>query len=268
MKIKLLGTGAADGIPSPFGTDRISAHARAVKGKEIRTRSGAIVDGTIKIDLSPDTYMQLLRENLSATDWTALFFTHSDDDHLAVSEIQYALEPFIDNPYLPYTIFANRDVADLIRARYPGWPIEIRETRSYECYQHLDYRVTTIQATHLSDEDCHNFIFQRDSKTLLYATDTGLWSEKTWQFLERFRLDALVIECTDGFNPSPYIGHLSLEECLDVVTRLRKSGILHSEAQVVTTHHGVRGNATHEELIVALAPHGIQAGFDGMTIDV
>lgn len=268
MVLRLLGTGAADGIPTPFGDDRVSSYARKHCGKEIRTRSGAIVDETIKIDLSCDTYGQLIRDGLNAYDWTALFFTHSDDDHLAVSEIQYALDPFTSQRFLPYTIYANATVAEIIRNRYPKWPIEIIQTQSFQCYEHLDYRITPIKATHISDEDCHNLIFQKDGKTVLYATDTGIWHNDTWSFLQNFTLDALVIECTDGFNPTPYEGHLSLHECVEVVQRLRSAAILASNSRVVTTHHSVRGMATHEELVDALRPHNIQAGFDGLTIEV
>jgi phosphoribosyl 1,2-cyclic phosphate phosphodiesterase len=268
MRLRLLGTGAADGIPTPFGEDRVSRHARKVRGKDIRTRSGAIVDDTIKIDLSSDTYTQLNREGLSGSDWTALFFTHSDDDHVAVAEIQYALDPFTSNRFLPYTIFANSVVARIIRERYPKWPIEVVITESFKCYEHLDYRITPIKATHISDEDCHNLLIQKQGKTLLYATDTGIWGEPTWKFLQAFKLDALVIECTDGFDPTPYEGHLSLHECVEVVQRLRSLDIVDPETRVITTHHSVRGLATHHELEEALKPHGIEPGYDGMAIDV
>lgn len=268
MVLRLLGTGAADGIPTPFGDDRVSSHARKHGGKNIRTRSGAIVDDTIKIDLSCDTYGQLVREGLNGFDWTALFFTHSDDDHLALAEIQYALDPFTSHKFLPYTIFANATVRALIKERYPKWPIEIVETASYQTYCHLDYQVTPIRATHISDEDCHNLIFQKDGKTILYATDTGLWSDQTWSCLSDYKLDALVLECTDGFDPTPYEGHLSLHECVEVVDKLRTKGILLWDSQVVTTHHSVRGLATHDELVEALAPHQIVTGYDGIAIEV
>ena len=59
MQVRLLGTGGSDGIPAFYGNDRVSAHARKVRGKEMRTRSAALVDGTLKIDLGPDTLCQL-----------------------------------------------------------------------------------------------------------------------------------------------------------------------------------------------------------------
>ncbi len=267
MNIRLLGTGAADGIPSFYGNDDVSRYARQHGGKDVRSRSAAIVDGTIKIDLPPDTLMQMRRDGVCACDWTALLFTHSDDDHFAPSELQYSLIPFTELDHLPYTIFANDVVSKRIRQRYPEWPMEIVETRSFECFEHCGYRFIPVKATHITDEDCHNFLIQREGKTLLYATDTGIWSEETFAFLDQFRVDALILECTDGVDPTPYEGHLDISECIMIVGRLRTMGVLKDGSRVVTTHHSVRGLARHCDLEAAFAGHGIEPGFDGMLIE-
>ena len=101
MNIRLLGTGAADGIPGFFGNDMVSRYARENGGKDVRTRSAALIDGVLKIDFPPDTLTQVQRDLLDALDWTGLVFTHSDDDHFAVDELQYALFPFTDLDHLP-----------------------------------------------------------------------------------------------------------------------------------------------------------------------
>jgi phosphoribosyl 1,2-cyclic phosphate phosphodiesterase len=268
MEILLLGTGAADGIPGYFLDDRVSRHAREHGCKDVRSRCAAIIDGEVKIDLGPDTMMQLRNEDLSARDWSALFFTHSDDDHLSVADLQYALVPFTREFFMPFTIYGNKSVAEIIHERYPDWPIEVVQTESYACYQHGPYRIVTIRATHIPGEDCHNLIIERGGKQILYASDTGWWSEETWAYLKQFQLDALVIECTDGFAGSPYDGHLDVESCIAAVERLRKEGVLRKDSRVVTTHHSSRGDATHAELERALYQHGIEVGYDGMRIAV
>jgi len=268
MQIRLLGTGASDGIPAFFSDSIVSEYARKHGGKDVRSRAAALIDGQIKIDLGPDTYLQCVQNGLDPQDWTALIFTHSHEDHFAVSELQYGLIPFTTREYLEYPIYCNATIRASIRGRYPQWPLEIKETQSYLSFEHLDYTITPFAANHKDDEDSQNLIFQREGKTLIYATDTGVYPERTFEFLQRFSVDLLVIECTDGFHPSGYHGHLSIESCAKVVGRLRKQGTLPKGSRIITTHHGHAGGATHEQLMEALAPHGMEPGFDGMVIEV
>jgi len=268
MNIRLLGTGAADGIPGFFGNDMVSRHARDNGGKDVRSRTAALVDGVLQIDFPPDTLSQLQRYALDAREWTAVLFTHSDDDHLAVNEFQYALIPFTEMDNLPYSIFANPHVCAEIRQRYPDWPMDLTETKSFEGFAHGPYMVMPVKATHIADEDCQNLIIQKDGKALLYATDTGIWPEETFAFLKHYRFDLLVIECTDGFTKSTYNGHLNIDGVLQTVARLRTDGILDGASRVVTTHHGHHGNARHCDLERVFLPHGIEPGYDGMLIEI
>lgn len=268
MKIRLLGTGAADGIPGWFSDSDVSAHARLHGGKDVRTRSGALIDGHLKIDLPPDTAWQMQRDGLDARDWTGLVFTHSHDDHLAVDEVQYGLYPFNNREVLGYSIYGNAQVCARIEARYPDWPIELTVTRSFESFTHMDYTITPVRATHGEGEDTQNLLIERAGKTLLYATDTGIWEEPTWQFLADRRLDLLVLECTEGVSGTQYHGHLDTDECRDVVRRLRSMGTLGPRTPVVTTHHSHQGSATHAQLEAILGEEGMMVGYDGLEINL
>ena len=52
MKIQYLGTAAAEGIPAIFCDCKTCQKARKLGGKEIRTRSQAIIDDRLLIDFS------------------------------------------------------------------------------------------------------------------------------------------------------------------------------------------------------------------------
>lgn len=268
MNLKLLGTGAADGIPAFCSDSAASQWARSHGGKDVRTRAAALLDGEIKLDLGPDTLAQIQRENLNCADWTAAVFTHSDEDHLAVSELQYFLYPFIENEAMPFTIYGNAYVLKKIEARYPGWPMELVETVPFERYSIGGTTLTPVAAMHgCEGEQAHNLVFERDGKKLVYATDTGIWPDVTFEFLTNAAMDLLVIECTDGLQPCDYHGHLDIARLLSVVERLSRSGGLADAARIVTTHHKHTGGR-HCDLVKALAKHGIEVGFDGMTLNV
>jgi phosphoribosyl 1,2-cyclic phosphate phosphodiesterase len=128
--------------------------------------------------------------------------------------------------------------------------------------------VTPIRAKHGAEgEDAQNLIIERDGRSLLYATDTGIWEEPTWEFLQDYRLDLLVLECTEGFVLTPYNGHLDIEEFRQVVARLRDIGTVTDSTKIVTTHHSHNGEATHTELEAALGPEGVVVGYDGLVIE-
>jgi phosphoribosyl 1,2-cyclic phosphate phosphodiesterase len=262
VTIKLLGTGAADGIPGFYAKDRVSQFARSAGGKDVRTRSAALVDGALKIDLPPDTLVHLHQNRLDARDWSALLFTHSHEDHCAVSEIQYALYPFTELEQLPFQIFGNRTIRDKVGARYPDWPIDFVEFLAFQVQPHANYRITPIPAHHEPNEACFNLLIERDKK-LLYATDTGIWEDPVFEFLAGKSLDCLVIECTEGFSASDYDGHLNIAELTEVLERLHASGAINDETDVFTTHHAHTGNGTHAELEEALAPLGAKPAYDG-----
>ncbi len=268
MTIRLLGTGGADGIPALFGDDPVSTWSREHGGSEIRTRAAALVDDGLKIDLPPENSAQLLRNNLQACDWDLLLFTHSDDDHLTLSELQYALFPFTESFESPFPIFANPTVLDEIRRRYPDWPLELHEIRSFCPFESAGYRINPLRARHTPGEDCFNFLIERGGRRLVYATDTGVWSDETFEALKGAALHLLVIECTNAFQPSSYLGHLDLDGLGYVLNRLRATGAVTADTRVVTTHHAAQGGARHCDLHAALAPLDAEPGFDGMLIEV
>lgn len=268
MNVRLLGTGAADGIPALFAESRVSDHARRHGGKDVRSRTAALIDGCLKIDLGPDTFAQIVRDGLRPSDWAAVVFTHSDADHFSVRELQYCVFPFTADLYGPFAIYANEAICDEIDLHYPDWPLEVHRTRSFCPFPIADYLVTPVRAYHSAGEDCQNLLIERDGATFLYATDTGVWREESWGFLEARRLDGLVLECTNGMSRSSYWGHLNIEECVGVVERLRAMGTLKPGAPVYTTHHSHEGEMTHDELAAALGPHGIQPGHDGLEFRV
>ncbi len=266
MEILIQGSGAADGVPAFLSNSRVCEYARAHGGKDIRTRCGALIDGHLKLDFGPDTFSQVARDKVVASDWTGIVFTHSHEDHITISELQYMLFSFTPDLFAPATLYGNAVIESKVWERYPDWPFEFIQTRSFESFDHLGYRITPIAAHHKLDEDCHNLLIEHEGKTFLYGTDTGVWHEPTWEFLTGVKIDALVIESTDGKVKSGYHGHLSLDEAVQVTNRLREIGTLASTAPVFTTHHCHYGDATHAELEELLAPHQMAPAYDGLRI--
>jgi phosphoribosyl 1,2-cyclic phosphate phosphodiesterase len=265
VNIHLLGTGGADGIPSFFGNSPLSEHARQHKGKDLRTRSAAVIDDVLKVDFGPDTYVQAATHGLRPRDWKWIVVTHSHFDHFDPGLLQYSLPPFVQLDEPTPEVYGNQHVlAELARSFPSADTITTHLIRSFDGFCVGDYKITPVAAYHKLDEDSMNFIVDRDGRSVLYATDTGVYQEPTWEFLYGKRFDCLIIECTDGFNPSDYWGHLSCDEALGMIAKMREIGCVDAGTKVVTTHHAESGLATHAQLEDFFSPHGVIVGHDGM----
>jgi len=267
VNIRLLGTGGADGVPGLYSDSRVSQYARKNGGRDIRSRSSALVDDCLKLDLGPDTWSQMARDGLDARDWTALLFTHSDADHFAPDELMYTLYPFNDFEFAGFVVYANLKICRRILEKFPEWPVEMRTTKSFERFQHGGYEIFPVRAHHLTEEDAHNFVISDSQSTLLYGTDTGIWDDPTWEALQDIKLDCLILECSEGFASTAYDGHLDANEFEMVLNRLRKQGTVSDQTKVWTTHHSQQGEATYDELCRHFEPMGVNIGYDGVNIE-
>src|ERR1041385_5896031 len=97
MRIQLLGTGSAEGWPGLFCHCDVCRQSRQLGGKNLRSRTSALIDGKLKIDLPPDTHHHAMTHGLDMSAIKHLLFTHGHDDHCAGSELQYLSWMFI--PY-------------------------------------------------------------------------------------------------------------------------------------------------------------------------
>lgn len=272
MEIQLLGTAAAEGWPGLFCRCEACGKARKLRGKNIRTRSGALIDDVLKIDFPPDTLHQALTHNVDLACLQALLFTHAHDDHFCLEELQYLGKHFVippRNSRLP--VYGPPEVMKALSARYglTDVPVELRPLTAWQTAQVGNYRVTPILAQHDPAMMCYNYLIEdADGATLLYATDTGWYEDATRNFLRSTKFDGVVIECTNGPKESDYTGHLGIAQVLALREEWIQSGSLAPESPFVTTHFSHHGGLMHDELEAALAPHKIKPAYDGMRFTV
>ena len=88
MKFRYLGTAAAEGFPAVFCNCEYCNVARKTGGKNIRTRSQAVIDDDLLIDFPPDTYSHALLTGLNLGKIKHLLVTHSHMDHFFPQEFE------------------------------------------------------------------------------------------------------------------------------------------------------------------------------------
>jgi phosphoribosyl 1,2-cyclic phosphate phosphodiesterase len=275
VRVRLLGTAAAEGWPAVFCRCPHCQRARTLGGKDIRRRASASVDGIFQFDFGPDAYAQVLAGH-DASAVEHLILTHSHHDHLAPADLDMRRPPFAHGVPGPLHVWGNARCLDRIRAALgdPGrCGIELHQVQPFVAAPLGDATLIPLLADHDPQEDCLLYLFGRGGRWLLYGHDSGIFPEATWSYLARwarepgYRLDLALLDCTNGPRPGER-NHMGLPANAVVRRRLLEMGAAGPRTRFVATHFSHNGGACHAELEAAAAPLGLEVAYDGMELDV
>ncbi len=274
MRIKLLGTAAAEGFPAIYCVCPACLEARRKGGPNIRTRSGAIIDEDLKLDYGPDTMAHVYAHNLRLDRMRYLLVTHSHEDHFTPWEFFTRRPGFshLEPGTPPVAVYGNAKVGSMLRPAdlepvdgVPAWTFT--EVRHGETYEMGDYRVTAVHANHDPAEACMVYVIQKEGRTLLYGHDSGCYSEASWEVLRRFRFDCVIMDCT--FGPlSHEDGHMGFPQNRQIRERMLREGMAGEKTVFVSTHYSHNGLADYDEMVRLAQGSGILISYDGMEIQV
>ena len=275
MKLLFLGTGASSGIPSPFSDDFVSEYARKKKGKEMRMRSSALIDGVMMLDVSPDLVACTQKYNLRLNGLKYLLVTHSHSDHLNAEDL--AVRRWLKNKDAKLQhlqICASNSATQLIEAKLKEYRTQetctIFHPKAFETQALDPYLVTPIPVEHMLDEDCYTYLIEKDGKSIFYCTDTGELYEETFAYLKNAnkKIDIVIFDCTYGFLTENYGGHMNLTQVRKMKSRLEEIGAIGAKSRVYLTHIATSGLATHKALVKEAKKSKIKVAYDGMRIKI
>ena len=268
MKIKILGTAAAEAWPGIFCNCPTCEQVRKIKGKNIRTRSSIIVDDTCQFDGGFDNFMHSLYEGVDFTKVRDIFISHEHEDHFFPADISIVL--YDEN----ISLHCNQGTINRLLAlediptEYTGVNLVVKG----DVIKTKDgHKITAIKAEHNGDQtDQLNYIIEYKGKTCAYLTDTGLYTdEETWDFLGKFKFDCIISECTSGWADALPIYHQTFKGVLKLKERLLKMGSITEETPFYITHFSHNCNCpTHEEMERRANPHNINVCYDGLEIEI
>ena len=271
MKIQFLGTAAAEGVPAFFCNCPVCREAFEKGGRQARSRSGALIDGVLKLDFGPDTYHHILAHHLDTENWKSVLITHSHEDHFVPSEILYRREGFaqVAEDSEPLTVYGNQAVVDQVEAhRTSGTPtnrVAAKRLALFTPEQIQGYTVTPMLAQHIPNEECFFYLIEKDGKRILYAHDTGFFPEENFRYLAGKRLDLVSLDCTNC-NLEFDKGHMGAPAGRRVRARLMETGAADEHTIFVLNHFSHNGGASYDQM-VHLAPDFV-ISYDGMTVEV
>jgi|LSQX01.1.fsa_nt_gb phosphoribosyl 1,2-cyclic phosphate phosphodiesterase len=270
LRILLMGSAAAEGWPGLWCNCDVCQRAHAVGGKSIRSRSGALIDDTLKVDLCPDTYMQARRDGLDLSRVTDILITHAHNDHLAVNELAYNTPPYAhDNP--PVHVWGGERVIEKVKSATSRWPDQENRLHVLKPFQPVYLRdgtyVMPLEASHAADSSPLNFIIRRGDKTLLYGLDSGWYPEASWQAHAGHFFNVVIIDCTMG-NLLRSSGHGTFSEAVQIKERMLAEGTADSSTIFVANHFSHNIKLLHHEIEEWFAGTGFIVGYDGLVLEV
>lgn len=276
MRIKFLGTAAAEGVPALFCACALCRHAHKAGGLDVRTRSGAMIDEDLKIDFPPDTYHHLLKYGLDITNLENLLITHPHEDHYAYAELLYRTKGYGQLPpgAKKLTVYGGAEVGSFLEARASesnSWrdALAFQKLEAYKMRTVGEYSVTPFPARHAREFESFIYLIERAGKRILYAHDTGILFDEVFEALKGKAIDLVSLDLTYMAGDTlsdPENGHMGLPAARIVRDRLMKDGAATDKTVFVVNHFSHNGGLTHEEL--KREASGFTVSFDGMEIEI
>ncbi len=274
MKIKYLGTAAYEGVPALFCTCETCRGSLASGGKNLRSRSQALVDDVLLLDFPADTLWHTRRY---ALDWRKIrtcLITHSHSDHLYPEDVEQ-LHPAYSHGTSFLHFYAAEDGYKKLRAvlSFEGADkrAAVSEVKAGDLFAADGYQVLVLPANHDADSSPVFYAIERDGKRMLYAHDTGVFSEEAWKILERAgRFDLLSLDCTGGFGKAGDWwegGHMSLRPAMAMAQKLRERGQADERTKIVLNHFSHNCGSTYDELAAEEKKYGVIVAYDGLEVE-
>ena len=271
--ITIMGSAAAEGIPSRFCSCDLCAEARKRGGKDLRMTAAYSFNDRVRIDYGPDSYAEEVKLGLNAATLKHLFFTHEHTDHLDTFAFEMREPGFAHNFVVPLNIYGRATVLERLRRSIPEsanqtlvphllrlfQPVELPE-------EDMTFYPLTANHYHIPEEAVF-FAVRHGEAWILVANDTGIPPEETWQWFERMkiRFDVVIADASCGFHDCRD-HHMGGKHILEFHDRLVKLGAADSKTRYVINHFSHNGGALHADLEARFNPLGIEVGFDGMVI--
>ena len=280
MKFKYYGTAAAEAVPALFCECDVCTNARKKGGKNIRTRSQALVDDKILIDFSPDTYLHVLMYGLPLHKISTCIITHNHSDHLCPSEIFMRHKIFShlkDNK--PFSIYGTQAVIDVIRntrelceyidSMIKDGEIELHTIKKFEPFYVEDFKITALSADH-GAKDPVIYMIEKDGKSMLYAHDTGLFPDDTIAYLENIDIcfDFVSFDCTNVLLELDNRGHMGITGNEIMREKLKRMGRIDEHTKCVINHFSHNGLAGYDELVAIAQEREFDIAYDTMEFDI
>ena len=251
-KLIFLGTGTSQGVPM-IGCDCDVCRSCDPRDKRLRASAFVEYEGLkILIDAGPDFRYQMLREHISHVD--AILLTHNHKDHTGGLDDIRAFN-YIEKKATQ--IYCEKYVEDSLRKEYSYAFAENKYPGAPEWDVHLidenPFKINGVEIVPIRGRHYKLPVLGYRFGNLAYCTDMNHIQEEEFEKLKG--LDHFIINCV---RKGRHISHFSLEGALEVAAKVgaKHTWLTHLSHQL----------PKYQKLAAEL-PEGVQAAYDGLTLE-
>ncbi len=274
MKIRYLGTAAAEGYPALFCRCDNCEKARKLGGRNIRTRSQALIDDELIIDFPSDSYYHAALNGFHFTDIHNYIFTHVHMDHCYPKDFLNLKEGYahLSENEPVYNFYGSVDLLDAMKEPKDicGDRMKVIALEPYKTYDISNHKVTPLRANH-GTPNPYIYIIENDGKKLLYAHDTGIFTEETWDYLKEAKpkFDFISMDGTEGNKPElPYPQHMCIPRNVKLCEMMKELGLIDDNTILCVNHFSHNGTESlYDEMVEIGKKHGFIISYDGMEVE-
>jgi len=273
MKIIFLGTAASEGFPAVFCNCEHCREARRLGGKNIRTRSQALINDDLLIDFPADTYSHFLNNNIEADIIKYLLVTHSHSDHFYEKDLGtrfgvYAHDMRVDKIKMYCSEGAAKKMNEMDDVE--SFMLTYEALNPFSEIEMGDYKVISLPARHFEGDGALFYII-KEKKTVLYAHDTGYFYDEVFDYIKNtgYQFDLISLDCTNVDIPINDEGsHMGVDNINRVVQKLKEMDAVTDKTKIVINHFSHNACPIHHKLEERVAQYGYIVSYDGLSIEV
>ena len=248
--------------------------ARKTGGQNIRTRSQTLIDGDMFIDYPCDTYHHVLVNNLDLLDIRYCLITHIHEDHFYPDDLNWFEKGYSIPPkdWHGLEVYGSEDIRPWLEPRVEKSQglLSCKPQNPFTPFRAGDYTVTALKANH-GTENPYIYIIEKKNKAILYAQDTGLFPDETWEYLKKCGacFDVVVMDCTAGTTDITYSSHMGLLRNIKTRDMLISCGLANCDTKFILNHFSHNGGDTvYEDFSPIAEKQGFITSYDGLEIEV
>ena len=253
MKVKLLGTGAADFLPSLKDTNRYTVDI------EIRRSTCTLIDETLLIDCGPHLLDEIKLFGGDITKMDNILLTHYHGDHIN----KEVLTEFVSLRGKKVNLWYNEEIAMPEIEGVILKPIKIQQEFEVD-----GFKITALAANH--NKGAVHYSIEKDDKKIFYGCDGAWLLMDTFYFMKDKGYDMMIMDATMGNYDGDWrvCEHNSIPMVKMLVKSFKSYGVTKEDTKIVLDHLARTLHRSYEITQEAVKDEGFIIGYDGLELEV